>query len=161
MPLTASFQQVSWTSLQVEPKFMRPACRVATAAIDRFLLPAPALSSKPAGRRCCCRSTGQTDGWTDGQSFYDACCIPCAAANHVIGNESAVPKITVNNTINLFSKKLHSAFCQFQTVTVYDCFLMKFLQRILFEKYIYILASKMATGQGTCTVPAVSSHFHV
>jgi len=27
-----------------------------------------ALSSKPAARRCCCRSTGQTDGRTDGHS---------------------------------------------------------------------------------------------
>jgi len=36
------------------------------AAIDRYLLPAPDLSSKPAGRRCCCRSTGQTNGRTDG-----------------------------------------------------------------------------------------------
>ena len=44
---------------------------------DRYLLPAPRLrqvadidrkpvSSKPAARRCCCRSTGQTDRWTDG-----------------------------------------------------------------------------------------------
>ena len=28
----------------------------------RMSLPAPDLSSKPAGRRCCCRSMGQTDG---------------------------------------------------------------------------------------------------
>jgi len=34
----------------------------AAVAIDQYLLPAPDLSSKPAGRRCCCRSTGQTDG---------------------------------------------------------------------------------------------------
>jgi len=32
--------------------------------IDRYLPPAPDLSSKPAGRRRCCRSTGQTDGRT-------------------------------------------------------------------------------------------------
>ena len=31
--------------------------------------------SKRAGRRCCCRSTGQTDGRTDTRPFYDACCI--------------------------------------------------------------------------------------
>ena len=48
--------------LTVGPKFTRPASRTAAAAIDRYLLPAPDLSSKPAGRRCCCRSTGQTDG---------------------------------------------------------------------------------------------------
>jgi len=29
---------------------------------SRYLLQAPALSSKPAARRCCCRSMGQTDG---------------------------------------------------------------------------------------------------
>ena len=62
--------------LAVGPKFTRPACRAAAAAIDRYLLPAPVLSSKPADRRCCCRSTGQTDGRTDGRTdtgpFYDA-----------------------------------------------------------------------------------------
>jgi len=35
------------------------------AAIDR---PAPALSSKLAACRCCCRSTGQTDVLTDGRT---------------------------------------------------------------------------------------------
>jgi len=33
----------------------------APVAINRYLLPAPALCSKPAARRCCCRSTPQTD----------------------------------------------------------------------------------------------------
>ena len=47
--------------LRVGPKFTRPACRAATAAIDRYLLPAPDLCSKPADRRCCCRLMGQTD----------------------------------------------------------------------------------------------------
>jgi len=55
--------------LTVGPIFTRPACRAAIAAIDRYLLPAPDLSSKPAGRRCCCRSMGQTDGETDGRTF--------------------------------------------------------------------------------------------
>ena len=32
--------------------------------------PAPALSSKPAARRCYCRSNGQTDGRTDGRTPY-------------------------------------------------------------------------------------------
>jgi len=36
----------------------------ARAAVDRYLLPAGLLSSKPAGCRCCCRSTGQTVGRT-------------------------------------------------------------------------------------------------
>ena len=54
--------------LTVGPKFTRPACRAA-AAIGRYLLPAPDLSSKPAGRRCCCRATGQTDGRTEGRTL--------------------------------------------------------------------------------------------
>ena len=39
----------------------------APAAVDRYVLPMPALSSKPASRRCRCRSMGQTDGRTDGR----------------------------------------------------------------------------------------------
>ena len=58
--------------LTVGPKFTRPTCRAAAAAIDRYLLPAPDLSSKPADRRCCYRSTGQTDGRNDTRLFYDA-----------------------------------------------------------------------------------------
>ena len=48
----------------VGQRFMRPVCRAVAAAINRYLLPAPALSSKPAGRSaavvtadrrdCCC-----------------------------------------------------------------------------------------------------------
>ena len=42
------------------------ACSSAPAAVDRHLLQTPApLGSKPAGRRCSYRSTGQTDGRTD------------------------------------------------------------------------------------------------
>jgi len=40
----------------------------APAAADRYLLPAGALSNKPASRRCCCRLMGQTDGRTDGRT---------------------------------------------------------------------------------------------
>jgi len=47
--------------LTVGPKFTRPACRAAAAAVDRYLLPAPNLSSKLAGR---CRWMGRTDGRT-------------------------------------------------------------------------------------------------
>jgi len=54
--------------LRVGPKFTRPACRATTAAIDRYLLPAPDLCSKPADRRCCCRLMGQTDRRTDGRT---------------------------------------------------------------------------------------------
>ena len=40
--------------LTVGPKFTRPhAARQQQLYIDRYLLPAPDLSSKPAGRRCC------------------------------------------------------------------------------------------------------------
>jgi len=64
--------------LAVGPKYTRPACRATAPAINGYLLPAPELSSKPAGRRrCCCRSTGQTDARTDTGPFYDA------YANHV------------------------------------------------------------------------------
>ena len=38
-----------------------PAARVPAAIVDRYLLPAPELSRKPAARRCCCRSAGHTD----------------------------------------------------------------------------------------------------
>jgi len=72
--------------LTVGPKFKRPACRLATAAIDRYLLPAPDLSSKPAAasRYCCCRLTGQTDGQTDTQLFYGAFHILCQCQCRVI-----------------------------------------------------------------------------
>jgi len=41
---------------------LRPACRAAAAAIGRYLLPAPDLSSRPSSRYCCCcRLTGRTD----------------------------------------------------------------------------------------------------
>jgi len=54
--------------LAVGPKFTRPACRAAAAAIDRYVRSAPDLSSKPADRRCC-RSTEQTDGRTYGRTL--------------------------------------------------------------------------------------------
>jgi len=52
--------------LTVGPKFTRPACRAAAAAIGRYLLPASALSSKPASRRLL--SIDGTDGRSDGHS---------------------------------------------------------------------------------------------
>jgi len=60
--------------LRVGPKFTRPSCRAAVAAIDRYLLPAPDLSSKPAGRRCCYRPTGQTVGRTLDRFMTPAAC---------------------------------------------------------------------------------------
>jgi len=65
--------------LAVGPKFTRPACRAAAAAIDRYVRSAPDLSSKPADRRGC-RSTEQTDRTdvrTDTRPFYDAYGILC------------------------------------------------------------------------------------
>ena len=60
----------------VGPKFTPPAYRESAAAFDRYLQPAPDLSSKPAARRCCCWSTGHTHTRTDRQTdtwpLYDA-----------------------------------------------------------------------------------------
>ena len=42
------------------------------ARIDRYLLQPPALSTKPADRRCCCRSMGQTDRRTDAARYTDS-----------------------------------------------------------------------------------------
>ena len=38
------------------------------ADVDRYLLHAAKLSSKPRARRCCCRSTGEMDRQTDGRT---------------------------------------------------------------------------------------------
>jgi len=66
-----------------------------------------------------------------------------------IGNES-VPKIIINDTINLVLK-LQAALWQFQTITVSVCCLIKLFTHILFEKIIYILTLKMAsTGNQHC-----------
>ena len=51
-------------------------------------------------------------------------------------------KIITNNTINLSIQH----FGKFQTITVSECCLIKFLPRILFEKHIYILALEMASS---------------
>ena len=61
-----------------------------------------------------------------------------------MGNER-VPKIMVNNTVNLFFK-LQSAFCSFKTITVSECCFIKLLPYILFEKFFKnIFALEMAT----------------
>jgi len=65
-----------------------------------------------------------------------------------------VPKIIINNTINLFLTEIsilvisnHNSFrVQFDKIASY----------VLFEKYICILALKMASP-GTSTVPVVSA----
>ena len=53
--------------LTVGLQFSPPAYRAAAAAIGLYR-PAPDLSSKPTGRRCCCRSTGQADRRTNGRT---------------------------------------------------------------------------------------------
>jgi len=65
--------------LTVRLKFTRPVRCMAAATIGRHLLPAPELSSKPAGR--CCRLTGQIDRQTDTRLFHDAYCILCGLHN--------------------------------------------------------------------------------
>ena len=57
-----------------------PAACTAPAAVDRSLA-RRALSSKPAGRRCCCRSMGQTDGRTDARPLHRPCCAGSANNN--------------------------------------------------------------------------------
>jgi len=47
-----------------------PAARVPAAIVDRYLLPAPELSRKPAARRCCCRSAGQTERRRDTRPLH-------------------------------------------------------------------------------------------
>ena len=49
-----------------ERRAATPALQSAPAAGTRRR----ALSSKPAGHRCCCGSTGQTDGQTDGRPLH-------------------------------------------------------------------------------------------
>ena len=73
-------KSVRWTSVHSDQNLRGPR-RAAAAAVDRYMLPAPDLSSKPAGRRCRCRSTRQTDGRTDIRPFYDAYRILCGPRN--------------------------------------------------------------------------------
>jgi len=56
-------------------------------AWQQQLPPAPDVSSKPVGRSCCCcRSTGQTEGWKDTRSFYDAYSVLCVPRNRQHAN---------------------------------------------------------------------------
>jgi len=61
-------------------------------------------------------------------------------------------------TQQIYFLKLQSAFWQFQTITVSECSLTELLPRILFEKYIYILALEKAT-LGNQFLPIVSARF--
>jgi len=74
----------------------------APAAVGRYLLPAPELSSKAAAGRCCYRSTGQTDGQTDTRPFHDVCGI----LRHV-----ASPTDVVSHAYNVHS-------CQTELISV-------------------------------------------
>ena len=71
-----------------------------------------------------------------------------------------MPKIIINNTLNLLLK-LQSAFWQFQTVTVSECCLIKLLSYILFEKniYVYILALEKASAGNRHCVNCIAAHF--
>ena len=60
---------VEASSVGILPAFVSGACTTAPAAVDRYLLQTLALSSKPAGRRCCCRSMRQTDRRTNTRPF--------------------------------------------------------------------------------------------
>ena len=67
--------------LTVGPNFTRPACLAAAAAVGRYLLPAPDLSSKPAGRAATVDLRDKTDRKTVGRKdtppFHDDCRILC------------------------------------------------------------------------------------
>ena len=82
--------EISSNNKHVEPPSSRTkiyAARMSRGSSNIRCPPAPDLSSKPAGRRCCCRSTGQTDGRTDTRPFYDA------YRGHVIITKGSVPSL--------------------------------------------------------------------
>jgi len=75
-----------WTTLQSNQNVRGPhVARQEQLSIDIYCRPAPVFSSKPAGRRCCCRSTGQTDGRTDTRPCYDAYRTLCGSRNKIQG----------------------------------------------------------------------------
>jgi len=80
-----------------------------------------------------------------------------AAKRLAIGNES-VPKIIMNNTINLFIK-ITVTILVTQTITVSECCVIKLQTYVLFEKNIFIFLHWKWPPQGTSTVPIVSTHF--
>jgi len=65
-------------------KTVGPRCSLTkiNAAIHRYLLPAPDLSSKPAGRPLLLYVEGQTDRQTGTRPFYDAFRILCGPRNN-------------------------------------------------------------------------------
>jgi len=59
------------------------------ATIDLYLLPAPDLSSKPAGRCCCCRSIAKTDKRTDGRTLDRFVTLTANYADHVTRRQTS------------------------------------------------------------------------
>ena len=59
-----------------------------------------ALSSKPAGRRCCCRSTGQTGERMDARPLHR----PCSAYGESSGNNDVRTVAYLDNIVRKFSK---------------------------------------------------------
>jgi len=59
-----SSRAARWQQMSVDSQLWY----AAPAALDRYLLLALELGSKPGAHRCCCRSTGQTGGQTGGHS---------------------------------------------------------------------------------------------
>jgi len=70
-PLRISDSSSMLDLLTVRPKFTRPSCRAAAAAVDQYLLPAPDLSSKPD------RRDRQADRRTDTRLFCNASRLLC------------------------------------------------------------------------------------
>ena len=60
----------------------------APADIDRYLPTATELSSKPAACRCCYRSTGWTDGRTNGHPAVTQTLTACGSVNSCVGNDA-------------------------------------------------------------------------
>jgi len=61
-----------------------------------------------------------------------------------MGNES-VPKVIINNAINLFIKTAISILVISNRNMVFECCLIKLLSYVSFDKYIYIFAVEMAS----------------
>ena len=54
-----------------------------------------------AGRRCCCRSTGQTDGRTDTRTFYDAYNVLCGPHQNETHENVAKLRLYIYNRYEL------------------------------------------------------------
>ena len=75
-------------------------CSTAPAAVDQYLLQTRAPSSKPAGRRWCCRSMRQTDVRTDTGPLQDhlrTVCLEQVTAVHPISRQFHPVQISSTN----------------------------------------------------------------